>query len=133
MATSARSLTWDCFVTALVYVLTVWACIWLLRHPLADAALGLRTIVVLLPVLPMGFAIRVVVQMVLAGDEMQRRIDLEAIAIAALAVSMGTLTLSLLMVVKVVDISGQTALLWVFPALWVGYSFARLWAARRYR
>lgn len=133
MTASIRSLIRDCFLASLAYVLTVWASIWLLRHPLVGAAPWLRTLVVLAPVLPMAAAIRAVVKIVLAGDEMQRRIDLEAIAVAALAVSVGTLTLSLLMVVKVVAISGQTALVWVFPALWVGYSFARLWAARRYR
>ena len=133
MANSTRSFVRNCFFASLAYVLVVWASIWLLQHSLADAPLWLRTVVVLMPVLPMVFAIRAVVRMVLAGDEMQRRIDLEAIAIAALAVSVGTLTLSLLMVVKVVDISGKTALVWVFPTLWVGYSVARLWAARRYR
>ena len=133
MAAATRPLIRDCFLASLAYVFTVWASIWLLRHPLLDAGPWLRTLVVLLPVLPMAFAIRAVVRIVLAGDEMQRRIDLEAIAIAALAVSLGTLTLSLLMVVKVVAISGQDALVWVFPALWVGYSVARLWAARRYR
>ena len=133
MAAPPRPLLRDCFVASLAYVFTVWASIWLLRNVLVDAATWLRTLVVLLPVLPMAFAIRAVVKIVLAGDEMQRRIDLEAIAIAALAVSLGTLTLSLLMVVKVVAISGQDALVWVFPALWIGYSFARAWAARRYR
>jgi len=133
MSASTRPLIRDCFFAALAYVFTVWASIWLLRNPLIGAGQWLRTVVVLLPVLPMAFAIRAVVKIVLAGDELQRRIDLEAIAIAALAVGLGTLTLSLLMVVKVVSISGQAALVWVFPALWVGYSFARLWAARRYR
>jgi hypothetical protein len=133
MAAPTRPLILDCFLASLAYVATVWASIWLLRHAFVGTGLWLRALVVLLPVLPMAFAIRAVVRIVLAGDEMQRRIDLEAIAIAALAVSLGTLTLSLLMVVKVVAISGQTALVWVFPVLWVGYSLARLWAARRYR
>lgn len=133
MAAPTHPLLRDCFFASLAYVLAVWACVWLLRNVLIDASRWLRILVVLLPVLPMAFAIRAVVRIVLAGDEMQRRIDLEAIAIAALAVSLGTLTLSLLMVAKVVAISGQTALVWVFPALWVGYCVARLWAARRYR
>jgi len=133
MVAPTRPLIRDCFFASLAYVATVWTSIWLLRHPLLGSATWLRTVVVLAPILPMAFAIRAVVRIVLAGDELQRRIDLEAIAVAALAVSLGTLTLSLLMVVKIVDISGQSALVWVFPALWVGYSFARLWAARRYR
>jgi hypothetical protein len=133
MTAALRPSLRDCLLVALVYIATVWASVWLLRHSLAGAATWLRTLIVLVPVLPMVVAIRTVVKIVLAGDELQRRIDLEAIAMAALAVGIGSLTLSLLMVVKVVDISGRTALVWVLPVLWVGYTLARLWAARRYR
>lgn len=123
----------DCFVAALVYVLVIWGCVWLLKHPLATAPGWQRALVSLVPMVPIVFAIRLVVRMVLAGDELQRRIDLEALAVASLALSMGSLTLSLLMVAQVISMSGRAAMTWIFPALWVGYGFARHWAARRYR
>jgi hypothetical protein len=118
---------------ALAYVLTTWVCVWLLKHPLLDAAAWLRAAVGLLPVLAIGWAIRVVVRRALAADELQRRINLEAIAAAALVVGLGTLTLSLLVAADVIAVSGQAALVWTLPALAVGYVAARFWAMRRYR
>lgn len=123
----------ESLLAASAYVLTTWICVWLLKHPLADAAVWLRAAVCLLPVLAIAWAIRVVVRQALAGDELQRRINLEAIAAAALIVGLGTLTLSLLVVADVIAVSGQAALVWTLPALSVGYIAARFWAARRYR
>lgn len=123
----------ECFLAAVAYVLTTWACLWLLRQPLADADQWLRAVTALLPILPMLLAVRAVVRLILAGDELQRRIDLEAIAASSLLVGLGALTLNLLVRAEVVEVSGRQATLWVLPALWLGYAVARVWAARRYR
>lgn len=120
-------------LAALAYAGTVLACVWLLKHPLADATVPVRAFVALLPIVPIVWLIRITVRSMLARDELQRRIDLEAIAIASLALGLGTLTLALLTVAELVAISGRTALTWVFPALWLGYGLARHWVARRYR
>ena len=79
------------------------------------------------------FALRAVVRLILAGDELQRRIDLEAIAMASVLVGLGTLTLSLLMVADVFQMSGRQAMLWVLPALWLTYGVTKAWLSRRYR
>lgn len=129
---TSRLLT-RCFLTALAYVATTWLAVWLLRHALSDAAPLLRALVALLPVIPIALVIRTLVRMVLAGDELQQRIDLQAIAIAAVAVSLGTLTLSWLLTAAVVTFPARQAMVWVFPFLWIVYGFARAWAARRYR
>ncbi|HET9032678.1 MAG TPA: hypothetical protein VFN25_07210 [Dokdonella sp.] len=123
----------NCLAAALAYVATTWFCLWLLEHSLLDAPLMLRTLVSLLPVVPILFAIRAVVRLLLAGDEMQRRIDLEALAIAAVAVGLGCLTLSLLLVANVIALSARDAMRWVFPAQWIAYGLARIWAQRRYQ
>lgn len=123
----------SCFLTSMCYVATTWLTIWLLRNPLADASSVMRTPVALLPVVPIALVVRVLIRRILAGDELQQRIDLEATAIAALLISLGTLTLSLLMVAGVFHTTGRQAMTWVFPALWIAYGFARIWAARRYR
>lgn len=120
------------FFPAIAYVVTTGACVWLLKHPLADAATAIRAVVSLLPMIPISLAVRAVVRMVLQGDELQRQIDLQAIAVSSVAVGLGSLTLSLLIKAQVIAIGGLSALLWVFPALWLGYGLARLWAARRY-
>lgn len=122
-----------CLLAALAYLATTWLSVWLSKQLPLDAATWLRVVAGLLPLLPISYGVRVVVQIILAGDELQRRIDLEAIAVASVGVGLGSLTLSLLLVANVVSLSGRQALLWVFPALWLGYALARLWAERRYR
>lgn len=118
---------------AAAYVVTIFSCVWLLKHSLAEAPLYLRIPVALLPVAPIVWMIRLQVAMILARDELQRRIDLEAIAIASIGVGLGSLSLALLIVARVWDISGRTALVWVLPALSLCYGVARYWVARRYR
>lgn len=120
-------------LSAAVYAATVLICVWLLKHPLADAPSGWRVPVALLPLAPIIWMIRVQVAMILAGDELQRRIDLEAIAIASIGVGLGSLSLALLSVAGVSDVSGRVVLLWVLPALSLSYGVARYWVARRYR
>lgn len=122
-----------CFIAALAYLVTTWICVWLLKHNLLDAPLALRGLVSLLPLIPIGLAVRAVVNLVRAGDELQRRIDLEALAISAVLIGLGCLTLSFLLLAGVVDFSAREALVWVFPAHWIVYGLARLHAQRRYQ
>ncbi len=133
MATLSSNRLGPAFLPVVAYLFTTGLCVWLLKHSLADAPTALRALVSLLPMIPITMAVRAIVQVVLQGDELQRRIDLEAIAVSSVFVGLASLTLSLLIKAQVVSISGISALLWVFPALWLGYGLARLWAARRYR
>lgn len=118
---------------AALYLATTFISVWLLRHPLVDVPSLLRVPVALLPIAPMIWLIRIQVAMILARDELQRRIDLEAIAIAMIGVGMGSLSMAFLVNANVFDVSGRTALVWVLPTLWVSYGVARHWVARRYR
>lgn len=129
----ANPLIRSCALTAMAYMATTWISLRLLSDALADAPLGLRVLVALLPVVPIGFAIRAVVRLVRAGDELQRRIDVEALAIAALVAGLGALSASLLIIAGAFETSARTALAWVLPALSVTYVFARIVTARRYR
>jgi hypothetical protein len=123
----------SCLVSALAYVVTTWLCVWLLKHALLDAPLAVRAMVSLLPLVPIMFAVRTVVRMVLARDELQRRIDLEALAISAVIVGMACLTASLLLMAEVIAFPARQVMLWVFPAQWITYVLARIWAQRRYQ
>lgn len=118
---------------AATYAATLLVCVWLLKHPLADAPSAWRALVALVPLAPIIWMIRGQVAMILARDELQRRIDLEAIAIASIGVGLGSLSLALLIVARVWEVSGRVALLWVLPALSLCYGVARYWVARRYR
>lgn len=122
-----------CLIAALAYLATTAICLWLLRQPLAEAPPLLRAGVSLLPVIAIGFSIREVLRLMRASDELQRRIDLEALAVAALAVGLGCLSLSLLVGANVLAIEGKTVLTWILPALSVTYLIARLFAQARYR
>lgn len=120
-------------VASLTYAVTVLVCVWLLKHPLVDAPPVGRVLVALVPMAPIAWMIRIQVATILARDELQRRIDLEAIAIASIGVGLGSLSLALLILARVWDVSGRSALLWVLPALTLSYGVARYWVARRYR
>jgi hypothetical protein len=122
-----------CFISAVAYVATTWICVWLLANPLAGSSLAWRALVSIVPLVPMGFSVREVLRLVRAGDELQRRMDLEALAIAAIAVGVGCLTLNLLIRADVVVVTARQATLWVFPALVIAYAIARAWTHRRYQ
>ncbi|HBK55638.1 MAG TPA: hypothetical protein DDZ76_05050 [Xanthomonadales bacterium] len=120
-------------LSGLCYLGSVYLAAWLLEQPLAEAHMALRVAVALLPVPAIVWLIRIVVRGVLARDEMQRRIDLEAIAISSLAIGLAALTLSLLAMADLIAPSGQAVLAWTFPALWLAYGLTRQWVGRRYR
>ena len=132
-ATAKRRGLSACFIAALAYLVITSGCVWLLSHALLDAPVALRALVSLLPLVPIGLAVRAVVNLVHAGDELQRRIDVEALATSAVLVGMGCLTLSLLLLSGVIDFSAREALVWVFPAQWIVYGLARFHAQRRYQ
>lgn len=117
----------------LAYVVVILACAWLLKHPLADAGPWLRGGVSLLPVVPIAFFSRAMVRFIRDNDELQRRIDLEAIAIASLIVAIGYFTLGLLAAADVISIAGDVAMIWVLPALCGTFGLVKLWSARRYQ
>ncbi|MEP6881097.1 MAG: hypothetical protein ABI866_03840 [Dokdonella sp.] len=122
-----------CFFAALAYLATTWVCVWLLKHPLVEASLAVRAAVSLIPMIPIGFAIGAVLGLVRAGDELERRIDLEALAIATVAVGMAALTLNVLMDAQVIEISAHLATVWIFPGLLLTYAAAKIWARSRYQ
>lgn len=133
MTTASRHFPGPAFLPAVAYIVVTGLCVWLLKGPLAEAQAWLRAVVSLLPLLPITLAVHAVIRLVLASDELQRRIDFEAIAVSSVLVGLGSLTLSLLITADVVHMTSRQATLWVFPALWLGYGMARIWAARRYR
>jgi len=111
------------------YVLVLFASIWLLKR--VDA-LALRVALALAPVLPIGFAVRAMVRYVRDTDEMQQRIELEAISIATAFVSMLYMTGGFLQSARLVQVPGDVAMIWVFPLVCFGYGIAKAIVSRRY-
>lgn len=93
---------------------------------------GLRVLVALLPAAIVLWMMRVVVHYVRESDEMQRRIELESIAIAAMLVSSAYMAAGFLQTAKLIDVPAKVAMLWVFPLLCMAYGVVKVAIARRY-
>ena len=96
-------------------------------------AIALRVLVALLPALLMALVIRAVARYVRDSDEMQRRIELESIGLAAGVVSTVYMTAGFLQSAKLIAIGATSAMLWVFPLLCVSYGLTKVFIARRFQ
>ena len=76
-----------------------------------------RALIALLPALLVVLVIRAVARFVRDSDEMQRRIELESIAIAAGLVAGGYMTAGFLQVAGTIAVPAAAAMMWVFPLL----------------
>ncbi|CAM5328338.1 hypothetical protein [Rhodanobacter lindaniclasticus] len=94
-------------------------------------ALPLRVLIVLLPVVPIVFVVRAMVRLVLASDELERRLQLEAISIASMSVGLLSFAAAFLRGAGLLPI--DNALMWVLPALFAAYGIANWWVRRRFR
>lgn len=112
------------------YVVGVLLSAWLLRQVDAPA---LRTLIALMPVPGIVFAMRALVRYIRDVDEMQQRIELEAVSIATAVVSVGYLTAGFLQAAHVINIPAVDAMIWVFPLICLVYGLMKAIVARRYR
>lgn len=92
----------------------------------------MRMAIALLPAVLMAMVIRALVRYVRDSDEMQRRIELESIGLAAGIVGTVYMAGGFLQSAKVISVESAAAMLWVFPALCLGYGVFRTVIARRY-
>jgi hypothetical protein len=95
-------------------------------------AVWLKWIIALFPALLVCWVMRAFVTYVRDSDEMQRRIELESGAIAALLVSAVYLALGFLQSAKLIDVHAGSALIMVFPATCLMYGLVKIFVARRY-
>jgi uncharacterized membrane protein HdeD (DUF308 family) len=91
----------------------------------------LRALIALLPVVPIVFVVRAMVRKLLDGDELERRMQLEAVSVATLSVGLLSFAAGFLHIAGVFHF--DHALLMVLPALFVAYGLALLWVRRRYQ
>ena len=92
----------------------------------------LRAAVAVLPAALVLLALRSIMRYVRDSDEMQRRIELESIAIAAGFTSAAFLTAGFLQSAKLIAVQSTSAMLMVFPSICLAYGLAKLVIARRY-
>lgn len=119
------------FVPAMVgYTVAILGSVWLLKGHVADPSL--RALVALAPVPFVAFAMRAMVRYVRDTDEMQRRIEVEAVSFATALVSLGYFAAGLLQSAKVIDVPASDAMIWMFPLIGMVYGIAKAVIARRY-
>ncbi|AKC86727.1 hypothetical protein [Pseudoxanthomonas suwonensis] len=112
------------------YVLVLFASVWLLKQVEEPA---LRALVALLPLPPIALALRAIVRYIRDTDEMQQRIELEAVCIATAFVSLLYMAGGFLQAAKVIDVPAASAMIWVFPLVCFSYGLAKIVVMRRYR
>ncbi|MCD9007795.1 hypothetical protein LDO31_16465 [Luteimonas sp. XNQY3] len=112
------------------YMVLLSGSLWLLRHVEAPA---LRALIALLPVVPIALVLRAMVHFIRGVDELQQRIEFEAVCIAAALVAFAYMTAGFLQAARVIDVPASAAMLWVFPLLCGTYGIAKPVIARRYR
>jgi len=93
-----------------------------------------RVVLALLPLLPIVLLIRAMVRVIRGQDELERRIDLEAIAIAAMATGFGFFSFGLLLGAGVGGKVDPAAIaIWVMPCLFGSFGVAKWLVSWRYR
>ncbi|TDB27470.1 hypothetical protein ATCM_07235 [Stenotrophomonas sp. ATCM1_4] len=127
--TLRRRYTREVVVAMLGYVVLLCLSMYLLRG--AEGA-GLRALIALLPVPPIVLVLRAMVRYIRDVDEMQQRIELEAVSAATAFVSLVYLTGGFLQSAKVIDVPSNVAMIWVFPLVCLSYGLAKAVVARRY-
>lgn len=114
----------------LAHGLVLIAAMFALRHV---EATPLRALIALAPLLPIGLAAAAMLRFLRDSDELERRVELEAMALAALLLTTGSLTLGLLVSAGLLQVEVGQALLWIMPAYLFLYGICAVFTARRYR
>lgn len=115
----------------ILYTAIVFASTWLLKR--YQMAMPLRALIAIAPALPISFVMFAFLRYLRTVDEMQRRIEMEAVGVAALVVSQVYLAGGFLQLGKVIDVSSGVAMIWVFPLMCFSYAIGKFLATRRYR
>ncbi len=108
-----------------IAVVTIW--------PLVDRvdAVPIKILIALVPVVPVIFVVRAMVRSILASDELEQRVQLEAISIASLTVGLLSFAAAFMQSAGVLTL--KDGLGWVLPALFGVYGVALWRIKRRYR
>ena len=114
-----------------LYSLTLVASIWWIR--LGIESLPLRGLVAVLPVLPIAWMMHAALRYLREIDELQRRIETEAIGAASLLVALVYFAGGMLEKAEVVRMDAGVAMIWVFPMLCGLYGIAKMVLTRRYQ
>ena len=128
--TLRRRYTRELMLAMASYVMVLFVSIWLLKRIEEPA---LRALVALAPLPPIALAMRAIVRYIRDVDEMQQRIELEAVSFATAFVCLLYMTCGFLQAARVIDIPADAAMIWLFPLVCFSYGLAKVLVNRRYR
>lgn len=113
-------------------IMLVYVALMLFEWPLVAKTdgLALRTLLALLPTLPVVAVVVLLARMVMRGDELEQRMHLIALSIAVGVISVASIVGGFLAIAKVWIVGGEI-LFWVFPALCMVYGITRIVLVRR--
>lgn len=113
-------------------IMVVYVALMLFEWPLVGKTegLALRTLLALLPAVPVVIVIALMARMVMRGDELEQRMHLVALSVATGVVSVASIIGAFLAIAHVWTVAGDV-LIWVFPALCLVYGATRLVLVRR--
>lgn len=116
----------------LLAIMAVYVALMLFEWPLVGKTdgLALRSLLALLPAVPVVAVIVLVARMVMRGDELEQRMHLIALSVAMGVVSAASIVGAFLAIAHVWMVGGDV-LIWVFPALCLVYGATRLVLVRR--
>ena len=112
------------------YSLTLFASIWFIKRGVESVPL--RALVAVLPAIPLALMMGAALRYLREVDELQRRIETEAIGIASLLTSLLYFGAGLLQKAKVFEVDAGVAMIWVFPLLAAIYGIAKMRLTKRY-
>jgi hypothetical protein len=110
------------------YVGLMWL-VWPRVHTTTD--LPLKIALAFLPIVPMSAAIWLIAMDIARGDELQQRVHLIALSIAAGITCAASFTAGFLCSAGVLQLHGDD-LIWVLPAMGLTYAVAKWLVGRRY-
>lgn len=122
------------FIPAMIaYVVVLFASMLILKKIGMDAPLALRAFLSLAPIVPIILVCRALIRFLRDSDELERKIELEAIALSGLFTGLIFLCLGFLASSKIIYLDGAVVAIWVFPSLFGLYGVAKCISSWRYR
>jgi hypothetical protein len=112
------------------YTLSLFASIWVIKRGVDS--LPLRAVIAVTPALAIVLLMRAALRYLREIDELQRRIETEAIGAASLLVSVLYFAGGLLDKAKVLHFDAAAVMVWVFPLLMLIYGLAKYVFTKRY-
>ncbi|WP_374012697.1 hypothetical protein [Pseudoxanthomonas koreensis] len=123
------------YVRELAATMTAYAVLLVLSFTLLKQVEGtaLRAVLALLPVAPIALAVAAMVRYFRGVDELQQRIELEAVSLGSALLALLYLSGGLLQAADVIELPADAVMIWVFPLMCLSYGLAKFRIALRYR